>query len=102
MMNMSRLTIIHVTLQWIVIIGTYFDHLEKYSKNWRSHSASSISLSKEINSDSIVDRVMHVYLKDFRDDAIPPSMKIYPLMDFESFMSDIQFDRNTILVLLDI
>ncbi|XP_057489423.1 uncharacterized protein LOC130775289 [Actinidia eriantha] len=33
---------------------------------------------------------MHVCLEDFQDTAAPPCMKTYPLVDFESFMSDIQ------------
>ena len=43
-------------------------------KNLKSHSASP-ALSKSINSDSIVDRVIQVCLKDFQDTAPPPRVK---------------------------
>jgi len=36
--------------------------------------------------------IIHVYLEDFHDIAnpLPPSVKIYPLMDFESLVPNIQ------------
>jgi hypothetical protein len=34
--------------------------------------------------------IIHVYLEDFHDIANPPSVKIYPLMDFESLVPNIQ------------
>ena len=36
--------------------------------------ASSPALSKAMNSDSIVDRAIHVCLEDFQETAPPPSM----------------------------
>ena len=59
-------------------------------KNYRSHFASSLALSKDINSDSIVERTIHVCLKDFQDTAAPPRVKTYPLIDFDSSESAIQ------------
>ena len=73
------------------IAGTGFGHLGISSKNWRSHSASSPHLSQAINSDSMVDLAIQVCLEDFQDTAAPPSVNTYPLVDFESFISDIQF-----------
>ena len=61
------------------------------SKKSLSHSASSPALSRAINSDSIVDRAMHVCLEDFQDIAAPPKVNTYPLVDFVSVLSDIQF-----------
>ena len=44
-----------------------------------------------LNSDSIVDLAIHVCFEDFQDTTAPLSVKTYPLVDFESFESDIQF-----------
>ena len=73
------------------IAGTGFGHFGISSKNCRNHSASSPHLSKATNSDSIVDLVMTVCLEDFHDTAEPPSVNTYPLVDFETFISDVQF-----------
>ena len=62
--------------------GTGLSHNGISSKNYRSHSASSPSLSKAINSDFIVERAMQVCLEDFQDTAAPPRVKIYLLVDF--------------------
>ena len=61
------------------------------SKNYRSHSTSSPTLSQDINSDFIVEHAMHVYFEDFQDPAAPPRVKIYPLVDFDSSEFTIQF-----------
>ena len=61
------------------------------SRKWRSHSASSPALSRAMNSDSIIDLAMQVCLEDFQDTVAPPRVKTYPLVDFESLVSDIQF-----------
>ena len=61
------------------------------SKKFRSHSASSPALSKAMNSDSIVERAIHVCLDDFQDIAPPPIVKTYPLVDFVSVEPVIQF-----------
>ncbi|CAL5433238.1 unnamed protein product [Camellia sinensis] len=71
--------------------GTGFGHIGISSRKWRSHSASSPALSKAMNSDSIVDLAMQVCLEDFQDTAAPPRVKTYPLVDFKSLVSDIQF-----------
>jgi len=60
-------------------------------KNYRSHSASSLALFKALNSDSIVERAMQVCLEDFQDTVAPPRVKMYPLVDFDSSKSAIQF-----------
>ena len=44
-----------------------------------------------MNFDSIVDLAMQFCLEDFQDTDAPPSIKTYPLVDFESLVSDIQF-----------
>ena len=62
-----------------------------FSKKFRSHSASSHALSKTMNSDSIVERAIHVCLDDFQDIAPPPIVKTYPLVDFVSVELVIQF-----------
>src|SRR3954464_9056175 len=77
--------------QCIRIAGTGFDHSGISFKRWRNHSASSAHLSKAINSDSIVDLAMIVCLEDFQDTAAPPNVNTNPLVDFVSFISDIQF-----------
>ena len=73
------------------IVGTDFGHIGISSRKRRSHSASFLALSKAMNSDSLVDLAMQVCLEDFQDRAIPPRVKTYPLVDFESLVSDIQF-----------
>ena len=64
--------------------------MEYFSKKWRNYSASSPTLSKVINSDSIVDLTIHVCFDDFQDTHAPLKINTYPLVDFESFESDIQ------------
>ena len=72
------------------IAGTDFDHNGISSKNSRSYSASCPTLSKAMNSDSIVEHAIHVFLKDFQDTVTPPRVNIYPLVDFDSSKSEIQ------------
>jgi len=72
------------------IAGTGFCHNGISFKNCRSHSASSPALSKAMNSDSIVERAIHVYLKDFQDIAAPPRVNMYLLVDFDFLESVIQ------------
>ena len=60
-------------------------------RNWRSHSASSAHLFKAMNSDSIVNLAMIVYLQDFHDTAAPPNVNTNPLVDFVSVISGVQF-----------
>ena len=47
-------------------------------------------LIKAMNSDSIVERAIHVCLEDFQDTAAPPRVNTYPLVDFDSSESAIQ------------
>ena len=112
-MNMSRFTIIHISVcltnrrLTIPIDGSRKHKFQLSwiisSSNWRSHSTSSVALSRAMNFNSIVERAMHVCLEYFQDTAAPPSMKTYPLMNFESFLFDIQFAHpNTLVVLLKI
>ena len=61
------------------------------SKIVKSHSASSPALSKAMNSDSIVERAIHVCLEDFQETVVPPRVNTYPLVDFDSSESAIQF-----------
>ena len=72
-------------------MGTGLGQLGISSKNFRSHSASSPALSKAINYDSIVDLAIHVCLDDLQDTAAPPNVNTYPLVDFVSLVSVIQF-----------
>jgi hypothetical protein len=46
--------------------------------------------------------VIHVFLDNFHNTAALPIVKIYPLVDFESLVSDIQFTSLYILVPLGI
>ena len=66
------------------ITGTGLGYSGIYFKNYQSHSASFPALSKAINSDSIIERAMQVYLKDFQYTSVPPRVKMYPLLDFDS------------------
>jgi hypothetical protein len=43
--------------------------------------------------------IIHVYLEDFHDIANPPSVKIYPLMDFESLVPIFNWHYYTFQVL---
>ena len=63
---------------------------EVSSTKFRSHSASSPTLSKAMNSDSIVERAIHV-LDDFQDIAPPPIVKTYQLVNFVSVDPVIKF-----------
>ena len=73
------------------IAGTGFDHIGMSSKKLRNHYASSPALSKAMNSDSIVDRAIHVCFVDFQETTAPPRVKTYPLVNIESIVFDIQF-----------
>ena len=73
------------------IAGTDLGHIGISSRKWQSHSASSPTLSKAMNSDSIVDLAIQVCVEDFQDTAALPRVKTYPRVDFESLVSDIQF-----------
>ena len=43
-----------------------------------------------MNLNSIVDHAMQVCFVDFQETAAPPRVKTYPLVDFESLVSDIR------------
>ena len=64
--------------------GTDFDHNGISFKNCQSHSASSSALFKDMNSDSIVEQIIHVCLKDFQDTI---ALSRVPLVDFDSLKS---------------
>jgi len=49
------------------------------------------SLIPRINFDSIVERAMQVCLKDFQDNATPPRVKMYLLVNFDFLEFTIQF-----------
>ena len=55
-----------------------------------SHSASVSAFSKATNSNAIVKRVVTVYLNDFQDTTLPPSVITCPLVNFNSSKSEIQ------------
>ena len=61
------------------------------AKRFLRHSTLELVFSKAINSTFIVDQVMQVCLADFQETALPPRMKAYPLVDFISSESEIQF-----------
>ena len=69
--------------------GTCLGYKGISSRNCRSHSASSPSLFKAINSDSIVEWAMQVCLEDFQDTTVPPRVKMYQLVDFNFSESSI-------------
>ena len=52
------------------------------SMKFRSHSASSPALFKAMNSDTIVERAIHVCFDDLQDIVPPPIVKMYLLVDF--------------------
>ena len=90
-MLLCALPIVDWLLQCIHIASIGFgQHGMSFRKLW-SHYASSPTLSKAINSDSIVDHAIHDCLDDFYNIVVPPIVSTYPLVDFESFVSDIQF-----------
>ncbi|CAL2276996.1 unnamed protein product [Prunus armeniaca] len=70
---------------------TGLDHNGISSGKFLSDSASSATLSKATNSNSIVKRAIHVCLEDFQDTAALPNVKTYPLVDLVSVLSEIQF-----------
>ena len=39
-----------------------------------------------------MDLVIHICLKDFHNTSAPPSVKIYPFVDFKSLVLDIQLE----------
>ena len=60
------------------------------SRRFQSHSASFPALSKAMNSDSMVDHAIHICLEEFHDIVVPPKVNIYPLIDLDSKLSEIQ------------
>lgn len=88
---LCALPIVDWLSQCIYIASISFDHIGISSKKWQSHFSSYPTLSNAINLDSIVDLAVQVCLDDFQDTISPSSVKTYPLMDFVSFESDIQF-----------
>ena len=88
---LHALTIVDCLSQYMHTADMVFDHLGMSYKKWHSHSTSLVALSKAMNSNSIVEHEMHVCLDDFQDIVAPSKVKIYPLMDLESFILDIQF-----------
>ena len=54
-------------------------------RNFKSihDSTSSLILSRKINSNFIIDLVIHVCLEDFNDAVTPLSVKIYPHVNFK-------------------
>ena len=66
-------------------------HKRIFVKMFLSHSTSKLVFSKAINSTSIVDRVVQVCFAIFQETALPPMIKTYPLVDFISSESEIQF-----------
>ena len=55
-----------------------------------SHSASCPTSLSAINSYSIVDRAIQVYLADFHEITPPPSINTHPVVEFTSSLSDTQ------------
>ena len=55
-----------------------------------SHLALELAFSRVINSTSILDQVMQVFLDDFQETAPLSRIKMYPLVDFISSESEIQ------------
>ena len=82
--------------------GTSLRHIGISFKNYRSYSASSPALYKAMNSDSIVERAIHVCLKDFQDTTALPRVNTYPLVDFNSSESTIQLASLYLQVQVDI
>src|SRR4051812_33351710 len=62
------------------ISGTGFSTTCKSIKSSRSHSDSTVVVSKTVSSASIVDLVNMVFLRDLHDTASPPRVNTYPLM----------------------
>ena len=71
--------------------GAGLVHKRISAKRFLSYSTPELVFSKAINSTSIIDRVMQVFLANFQETALSPRMKTYPLVDFISFESEIQF-----------
>jgi hypothetical protein len=80
------------------IAGTSFCQLEISSKTFQSHFDFSPTLSKAINSNTIVDLAMQVCLEDFKETVAFLVIKMNPLVDFKSLVTYI---RLTLLYSLD-
>ena len=76
--------------QCMHIAVTGLGHIGMFSKKFLSNSASSAALSSAINSDSIVERAIHVCLEGFLETAEPPKINTYPLVYLVSILSEIQ------------
>jgi hypothetical protein len=72
------------------IAGTSFCQLEIFSKIFQSHFDFSPTLSKAINSNTIVDLAMQVCLEDFKEIVALLVIKINPFVDFKSLVTYIQ------------
>jgi hypothetical protein len=97
-MLLYTLLIIDWLLQWTQRVGTSFGQHWISSKKFQSHSTSSSTLSRTINSNSIIDLMIHFYLENFYDTIASSSVKIYPLVDFKSLVLNINWNHYIILV----
>jgi hypothetical protein len=89
--ELSTLTITILSLQFISIAGKDFSIIGKSIKSSRSQSASTVAISSDVSSDSIVDLIKIVCLPDLYETIAPPRVKIYPLVAYNSSTSDIQY-----------
>lgn len=71
----------------MVVIG--FGHIGMSSKKFLSHFAPSTTLSSVINSNFIIELVIHVYLEDFQTMVAPFNVNIYSIIDLVSILSEI-------------
>lgn len=72
------------------MVAPFFCHFKMSTTKWRSHPTSSLYLCKGTNLDFIVKEAIAIYLDDFHDTTASVDVNTYPLVDFESFILDIQ------------
>lgn len=91
LLNMLFLALACAISQCMQIAVTGLCHLGMSSKRFFNHYASSIALSRTLNSNSIVERGIHVCLVDFQETSSLPNVKTCPLVDLDVVLSKIQF-----------
>src|SRR4051812_38058006 len=79
-LELFTLTITVWLSQFKRIVGTGFSTIGKSIKSSRSHSDSTMVVSKAVSSASIVDLVNMVCLRDLHDTAPPPRVNTYPVV----------------------
>lgn len=102
-MNISRLSIVGLilrsrnsclTVTWTEIIESSLDQNGTYIRKFFNHSASLHTLSKVMNSESIVYLTMEVCTVDFQDTTPSAKVNTYPIVNLLSLVFESNYHHN--------